>query len=271
MQRSHYEIGTDQRCREAGSQPDPEGRRRRRQHRDRGRRLDLDHGRKPPERYRAQPRRQVHAARARCRARQLPRRRGRRVPSLRSYENRLSVARNPARPRSPRARRGYLPNPGRSRRALLHQAGCSEAGAAGEARVMPPVRIELLNGRTVEQRQRIGDAVHRALVETIGVPERDRFQIITERSAADLVYDREYLGIRRTDGTVVIQITISNGRTAAQKRALFRHIADNLAAPDIRREDVWINLVEVAKENWSFGLGLASYAPEIVPAKKVSA
>jgi 4-oxalocrotonate tautomerase len=136
---------------------------------------------------------------------------------------------------------------------------------------MPLVRIDLLNGRTVEQRQRIGDAVHRALVETIGVPERDRFQIITERSAADLVYDREYLGIRRTDGIVVIQITISNGRTAAQKRALFRHIADNLAALDVRREDVWINLVEVAKENWSFGLGLASYAPEIVPAKKVSA
>jgi phenylpyruvate tautomerase PptA (4-oxalocrotonate tautomerase family) len=133
---------------------------------------------------------------------------------------------------------------------------------------MPLVRIDLLNGRTVEQRQRIGDAIHRALVETLGVPERDRFQILTERSAADLVYDREYLGIRRTDGIVVIQITLSSGRTAAQKRMLFRRIADNLAALDIRREDVWINLVEVAKENWSFGLGLASYAPEVVLSQK---
>jgi phenylpyruvate tautomerase PptA (4-oxalocrotonate tautomerase family) len=131
---------------------------------------------------------------------------------------------------------------------------------------MPLVRIELLRGRTVEQRKRIGDAVHRALVETIGVPERDRFQLITEHNAHDLVYDREYLNIKRTDGIVIIQITLSTGRTAAQKRALFRRIAENLAALDVRREDVWINLVEVAKENWSFGLGLASYAPEAVAA-----
>ena len=133
---------------------------------------------------------------------------------------------------------------------------------------MPLVRIELLRGRTVEQRQRIGDAVHRALVETLGVPERDRFQLITEHGGSDLVYDREYLGIKRTDGIVIIQITLSAGRTPLQKRTLFRRIADNLAELDIRREDVWINLVEVAKENWSFGLGLASYAPEIVPARR---
>ena len=133
---------------------------------------------------------------------------------------------------------------------------------------MPLVRISLIRGRTAERRRRIGDAVHQALVETIGVPERDRFQLITEHDPNDLVYDREYLGIKRTDNIVVIQITLSTGRTAAQKRALFRRIADKLAEFDIRREDVWINLVEVAKENWSFGLGLASYAPEIVPARK---
>jgi 4-oxalocrotonate tautomerase len=110
--------------------------------------------------------------------------------------------------------------------------------------------------------------VHRALVETIGVPERDRFQLITEHAASDLIYDREYLSIKRTDDIVIIQITLSTGRTPAQKRALFSRIADNLAGFDIRREDVWINLVEVAKENWSFGLGLASYAPELVPARR---
>jgi 4-oxalocrotonate tautomerase len=131
---------------------------------------------------------------------------------------------------------------------------------------MPLVRIDLLEGRTAEARRRIADAVHRALVETIGVPERDRFQLITEHRASDLAYDREYLGIKRTDGIVIVQITLSTGRTPKQKRALFRRIADNLAALDIRREDVWINLIEVAKENWSFGLGLASYAPEVVAA-----
>ena len=126
---------------------------------------------------------------------------------------------------------------------------------------MPLVRISLMHGRTAEQRRRIGDAVHRALVETIGVPARDRFQLISEHSASDLVYDREYLGIKRTDDIVIIQITLSSGRTLEQKRALYRRIADNLAALDVRREDVWINLVETARENWSFGLGDASYAP----------
>lgn len=133
---------------------------------------------------------------------------------------------------------------------------------------MPLVRVSLIKGRTAEFRRRVGDAVHSALVETIGVPERDRFQLISEHDPNDLVYDREYLGIKRTDGIVVIQLTISTGRTAVQKRTLFRRIADNLAELGIRREDVWINLVEVARENWSFGLGLASYAPEIVPAEK---
>ncbi|HYR33001.1 MAG TPA: tautomerase family protein [Burkholderiales bacterium] len=126
---------------------------------------------------------------------------------------------------------------------------------------MPLVRISLRKGRTAEFRRKLGDAVHRALVETIGVPERDRFQILSEHEPGDLVYDPGYLGIARTNDIVIIQLTISTGRTLAQKRALFRRIADNLAVLGVRREDAWINLVEVAKENWSFGNGEASYAP----------
>ena len=126
---------------------------------------------------------------------------------------------------------------------------------------MPLVRISLLKGRPAELRRKIGDAIHRALVETIDVPQRDRFQVLTEHEPGDLIYDSEYLGIARTDQIVIVQITLSAGRTLAQKRALFRRIADNLAALGLRREDAWINLVEVAKENWSFGSGVASYAP----------
>jgi len=130
---------------------------------------------------------------------------------------------------------------------------------------MPLVRISLLKGRTPELRRKLGDAIHRALVETVAVPPRDRFQILTEHEPGDLVYDSEYLGIARTDQVVIVQITLSAGRTLAQKRALFRRIADNLAALGVRREDAWVNLVEVAKENWSFAHsaneGEASYAP----------
>src|SRR5467141_3775805 len=113
---------------------------------------------------------------------------------------------------------------------------------------MPLVRISLVKGKTPEYRRKLGDAIHRALVETIDVPELDRFQILTEHEPGDLVYDPGFLGIARTN--VIVQITISVGRTLAQKRALFRRIAEHLAALGVRREDAWINLVEVAKENW---------------------
>jgi 4-oxalocrotonate tautomerase len=126
---------------------------------------------------------------------------------------------------------------------------------------MPLVRIDILKGRTAAQRRSLGDAVHRALVETIDVPADDRFQVITEHEANGLAYDRDYLGIRRTDDIVMIQITLSSGRTLEQKRNLYSRITENLATFDVRPEDVWINLVETARENWSFGLGKASYAP----------
>jgi 4-oxalocrotonate tautomerase len=127
---------------------------------------------------------------------------------------------------------------------------------------MPLVRIALLEGTRPAYRRDIADAVHQALVATMGVPERDRFQLVTELGRDDFIYDAQYLGIARSRNLAIIQITLSSGRTLAQKRALFRTIADNLAALGMRREDVWVNLVEVAKENWSFGNGVASYAPE---------
>jgi phenylpyruvate tautomerase PptA (4-oxalocrotonate tautomerase family) len=127
---------------------------------------------------------------------------------------------------------------------------------------MPLVRISLVKGKPEAYRRKVGDAVHRALVETIEVPALDRFQLITEHEAGDLVYDSMYLGIARSSDLVIVQITISVGRALEQKRALYRRIAANLgAAVGLRPEDAWINLVEVAKENWSFGNGVASYAP----------
>ena len=128
---------------------------------------------------------------------------------------------------------------------------------------MPLVRISLVKGKPEVYRRKVGDAVHRALVEAIQVPALDRFQLLTEHEPGDLVYDSMFLGIARSSDLVIIQITLSSGRTLEQKRALYRRIADNLgAAVALRPEDVWINLVEVAKENWSFGNGVASYAPE---------
>jgi 4-oxalocrotonate tautomerase len=125
---------------------------------------------------------------------------------------------------------------------------------------MPLVRIDLCKGKDVAYRQAIGRAVHEALA-NVGVPSDDRFQIITEHPLEDFVFDRNYLGIRRSENLVMIQITWNEGRTLEQKKALFRSLADALAtAPGIRQEDVLVNLVEVKKENWSFGNGVAQYA-----------
>lgn len=127
---------------------------------------------------------------------------------------------------------------------------------------MPLVRISLAKGKPEAYRRKVGDAIHRAMVETINVPLLDRFQLLTEHEPGDIVYDSTYLGIARTAEILIVQITISVGRTLEQKRALYRRIAANLAtAVGLRPEDAFVNLVEVAKENWSFGNGVASYAP----------
>jgi 4-oxalocrotonate tautomerase len=127
---------------------------------------------------------------------------------------------------------------------------------------MPLVRISLVKGKPEAYRRKVGEAIHRALVEAIGVPPLDRFQLIGEHEPGDLVYDSNYLGIARSSDLVIVQITLSAGRSLEQKRALYRRIAANLsAAVGLKPQDAWINLVEVPKENWSFGNGVASYAP----------
>jgi phenylpyruvate tautomerase PptA (4-oxalocrotonate tautomerase family) len=126
---------------------------------------------------------------------------------------------------------------------------------------MPLVRISLLAGKPESHKQKVSEAIHRALVETIGIPAQDRFHVITEHAPADFVYDPQYLNIQRTGDLVIIQITLSAGRTLEVRKALYRRVADLLhQEAGWRKEDVFINLVETAKENWSFGNGEAQYA-----------
>jgi phenylpyruvate tautomerase PptA (4-oxalocrotonate tautomerase family) len=126
---------------------------------------------------------------------------------------------------------------------------------------MPLVRVSLREGKSASYRAAIGEGIHQAMVETIKVPADDRFQTFTEHSSARLVYDKDYLGIHRSDDVVFIQITLNTGRTLDQKRALYRALAEKLGRdPGLRKEDILVSLVEVSKENWSFGNGEASYA-----------
>ena len=125
---------------------------------------------------------------------------------------------------------------------------------------MPLVRIALRRDTPPATRRAIGDAIQQAMVETINVPRDDRFHIFSDHDGDTLVYDPGYLGIKRSDGFVAIQITLSLGRSVAQKKALFARIAELLVGHRVRPENVFINLVETVKENWSFGNGLAQYA-----------
>ncbi len=126
---------------------------------------------------------------------------------------------------------------------------------------MPLVHIAMRVGKPDAYRQAIFDSVYRALRETFNVPEDDQFMTITEHEPANFRYGASYLGVARSDDLVFIQITANNTRTLEQKKALFRRTADLLGdRPGIRPEDVFVSLVEVAKENWSLGHGLAQYA-----------
>lgn len=126
---------------------------------------------------------------------------------------------------------------------------------------MPLVHISLRTGKPETYRQAIFDSLYRAMRETFNVPEDDQFMTIREHDAANFRYGASYLGVARSDDLVLIQITANNTRTLEQKKALFRRIAELLGeSPGIRPEDVFVSLVEVAKENWSLGHGLAQYA-----------
>ena len=128
---------------------------------------------------------------------------------------------------------------------------------------MPLVHVSLRQGKPPHYREAILDGVYGALRETFDVPEDDRFMTISEHDATNFSYGANYLGIARSDDLLMIQLTVSNTRSVEQKKALYRRISANLVNdPGVRPEDIFISLVEVLPENWSFGHGIAQYAEQ---------
>jgi 4-oxalocrotonate tautomerase len=125
---------------------------------------------------------------------------------------------------------------------------------------MPLLHISLRAGKPEAYRQAIFDSLYRAMRDALDVPEGDQFMTISEHDAANFRYGAAF-GIVRSDDLVLIQITVFDTRTAQQKKALFRRIAELLGeSPGIRPQDVFVNVLEAAKENWSVGHGLAQFA-----------
>jgi phenylpyruvate tautomerase PptA (4-oxalocrotonate tautomerase family) len=126
---------------------------------------------------------------------------------------------------------------------------------------MPFARISVPAGKPADFRKVVSDVVYESMLPTLKAPEGDRFQVVTEHSPNDLILDPNFLGISRTKDAIVVQLTMNEGRTAQQKKDYFKAVADGLRERlNVRREDVLISLVEVKKENWSFGNGVAQYA-----------
>ena len=124
---------------------------------------------------------------------------------------------------------------------------------------MPLVRIDLIEGHPEKAISAIGDAVQAALVETMNVPQRDRFQVITAHRKDRFVYNPSYLGVERTDRIVFVQVFLSKGRTTEQKQAFYASVARRMANAGMRPEDLAVALVENTREDWSFGNGIAQY------------
>jgi 4-oxalocrotonate tautomerase len=125
---------------------------------------------------------------------------------------------------------------------------------------MPLLHISLRAGKPDAYRQAICDSLYRAMHEALQVPDDDQFMTITEHDAANFRYGNAY-GVTRSADVVYIQITVFSTRTVEQKKALFRRIAELLGeSPGIRPEDVFVNVLDAAKENWSVGHGLAQFA-----------
>jgi 4-oxalocrotonate tautomerase len=129
---------------------------------------------------------------------------------------------------------------------------------------MPLVRINLSRNATPQVVQAVSETVYQAMVEIANVPRNDKFQIVTRHAEDELIYPAEgYLGMTYSASIIFIQVTWNEGRTTEVKKAFYRAIAGGIHAKTaVRKEDIVINLVDVAREDWSFGNGEMQYAPK---------
>ena len=129
---------------------------------------------------------------------------------------------------------------------------------------MPLARIDISKDASNELIRIVSEAVYRAMVEVANVPAHDKFQVINRHAPDEMIYPQEgYLGLNYTPGLIIIQVTWVGGRSTDVKKKFYRQIADEIHEKGgVRKQDVWINLVDTAREDWSFGNGEMQYAPK---------
>ena len=121
---------------------------------------------------------------------------------------------------------------------------------------MPFARIDLVQGKPASYRSAIADIVYRGIVDVLKAPDGDRFVVVGEHQADNLIYDPDFLGFSRSPDFILIQVTSTVGNERETKFAFYRFIADELKRKlSVRPDDIMINMVFVAREDWSFGNG----------------
>lgn len=124
---------------------------------------------------------------------------------------------------------------------------------------MPLIRLDLIEGRDEESLKELLDATHRAVVKAFGVPERDRYQIVTQHPASELIIQDTGLGFERSRDVVVISVT-STERSAQQKKDFYQLVVQELGENcGIEPNDIMISIVTNGAADWSFGLGEAQF------------
>ena len=128
---------------------------------------------------------------------------------------------------------------------------------------MPLARIDISRSAPPERVRAVADAIYKAMTELASVPPNDRFQIVTRHDPGEIIYpEAGYLGIDYTDDLIMIQITWVAGRSTEVKKRFYQQVASDIhEKTGVRKQDVWINLVECGREDWSFGNGEMQYAP----------
>ena len=152
-------------------------------------------------------------------------------------------------------------------RRLVAPLSASANGEVSETKgeqEMPLVRIDLNKDTPAERVRVVSQAVYGAMTDIANVPVNDKFQIVTRHSADEIIYpDEGYLGVKYSPDLIFIQVTWVGGRSAAVKKQFYRRIADEIhEKAGVRKEDVWISLVDSDREDWSFGNGDMQYAPK---------
>ena len=128
---------------------------------------------------------------------------------------------------------------------------------------MPFARIDLSSDYPEGSGQQVGEIIYGALQQYLNVPENDKFQVITRHDNNELVTPKTYLGIDYSEGIIFIQVTLNEGRTTEMKKSFYKAVCDGVVQKlKVRPQDIIINLIEVNKENWSFGNGDMQYGPK---------